>query len=341
MNIVLDAFGGDNAPLEIIKGAIDAHKGLSVDITLVGMEDKIKKCAEDNSLDISGLKIRHAPDVIEICDDAMTIRSSKSESSMAVGLKMVAAGEGDAFVSAGSTAALVVGATLIVKRIKGIKRAALATVLPTEAEPFMLLDSGANADCKPEMLLQFGIMGSAYMNKVMKFNEPTVGLANIGSEESKGRELELASYKLLQEAPINFIGNVEARELPRGNCRVVVADGFTGNMLLKLYEGMGKFIGSEMKKLLTSSLLSKIGALFLMKNVKAFRKRMDYKEYGGAPLLGAGKPVIKAHGSSDAKAIYNAVRQAKEFTEGNVISEVTKALEIIKEKQSAAAAAAE
>lgn len=329
MNIVIDAFGGDNAPLEIIKGAIDAQKDFKVDITLVGDEEKIKQCAKDNALDISALKIRHAPDVIEVCDDPMTMRTTKSESSMAVGMKMLRSGEGDAFVSAGSTAALVVGATLIVKRIKGIKRAALATLLPTATEPTMMLDSGANAECKPDMLLQFGIMGSIYMEKVMKFKNPSVGLANIGAEETKGRELELESYKLLKNAPVNFTGNIEAREIPQGKCRVVVADGFSGNLMLKLYEGMGKFFGNELKSMFTSGIGSKIGALFLLKRIKAFKKRLDYKEYGGAPLLGTAKPVIKAHGSSDAKAIYNAVRQAKSFTEGDVIGEVTRALSVI------------
>lgn len=332
MNIVIDAFGGDNAPLEIIKGAIDAQRDFGVDITLVGDEEKIKKCASDNSLDISALKLRHAPDVIEICDDPMSMRTTKSESSMAVGMRMLRNGEGDAFVSAGSTAALVVGATVLVKRIKGIKRAALATVLPTASEPAMLLDSGANSECKPDMLLQFALMGSIYMEKVMKFKNPSVGLANIGSEESKGRELELETYKILQNAPINFVGNIEAREIPQGNCRVIVTDGFSGNLMLKLYEGMGKFFSGELKTMFTSGIGSKVGALFLLKKIKAFRKRMDYKEYGGAPLLGTAKPVIKAHGSSDAKAIYNAVRQAKSFTEGNVIEEVTKALAVINAK---------
>lgn len=331
MNIVLDAFGGDNAPLEIIKGAIDAQKDFDVDVTLVGDEEKIKSCAKDNSLDISALKIRHAPDVIEICDEATDIIRSKKNCSMAVGMQMVADGEGDAFVSAGSTAALVVGATFIVKRIKGIKRAALASVLPTATNPTMLLDCGANSECRPEMLLQFGIMGSIYMNKVLGVDSPKVGLVNIGAEETKGRELELATYALLKDAPVNFAGNIEAREIPKGKCDVVVADGFSGNLLLKLYEGMGKFFSGELKGMLTNGFMSKIGALFILKKIKAFRKKMDYTEYGGAPLLGTSKPVIKAHGSSNAKAIYNAIRQAKTFSEGNVIGEVTKALAAIKE----------
>lgn len=331
MNIVLDAFGGDNAPLEIIKGAIDARKDFEVDITLVGDEEKIKACAKENSLDISSLKIKHAPDVIDICEEATNIIRSKKNCSMAVGMQMVADGEGDAFVSAGSTAALVVGATFIVKRIKGIKRAALASVLPTATNPTMLLDCGANSECRPEMLLQFGIMGSIYMNKVLGVKNPKVALANIGAEETKGRELELGTYALLKDAPVNFVGNIEAREIPKGNCDVVVADGFSGNLLLKLYEGMGKFFSNELKGMLMNGFLSKIGALFLLKKIKAFKKKMDYTEYGGAPLLGTSKPVIKAHGSSNAKAIYNAIRQAKSFSEGDVIGEVTKALAAIKE----------
>ncbi len=330
MNIVIDAFGGDNAPLEVIKGAIDANKDFHIDITLVGDENTIKKCAKDNALDISALKIKHADSVIDVCEEPTNVIKSKKDCSMAVGMQMLADGEGDAFVSAGSTGALVVGATFIVKRIKGIKRPALATVLPTATTPTMLLDSGANADCRPEMLLQFGIMGSAYMNKIMNVDSPRVGLANIGSEPSKGRELELETYKLLEKAPLNFTGNIEARQIPLGDCDVVVTDGFSGNLMLKLYEGMGKFFSGELKTLLTKDFKSKIAALMVLKNVKEFKKKVDYSEHGGAPLLGTAKPVIKAHGSSDAKAFYNAIRQAKLFTETKVIDEITSALESLK-----------
>ena len=330
MNIVIDAFGGDNAPLEVIKGAIDANKDFHIDITLVGDENTIKKCAKDNALDISALKIKHADSVIDVCEEPTNVIKSKKDCSMAVGMQMLADGEGDAFVSAGSTGALVVGATFIVKRIKGIKRPALATVLPTATTPTMLLDSGANADCRPEMLVQFGIMGSAYMNKIMNVESPKVSLANIGSEPSKGRELELETYKLLEKAPLNFTGNIEARQIPLGDCDVVVADGFSGNLMLKLYEGMGKFFSGELKTLLTKDFKSKIAALMVLKNVKEFKKKVDYSEHGGAPLLGTAKPVIKAHGSSDAKAFYNAIRQAKLFTETKVIDEITTALDSMK-----------
>lgn len=330
MNIVVDAFGGDNAPLEVIKGAILAKKAFDTDITLVGDEKRIKSCAEVNSLDISALMLRQADTVIEICEEPTEIIKGRSDCSMAVGMKMLAAGEGDAFVSAGSTGALVVGGTFIVKRIKGVKRAALAPVLPTSAAPFMLLDAGANTDCRPEMLQQWAIMGSAYMSKIMWVNSPAVALANIGAEESKGRELELETYKLLKNTPVNFVGNIEARDLPAGNADVVVADGYVGNMLLKLYEGMGKFISRELKGMLMNGFSSKLAALLILKKVKAFRKRMDYSEYGGSPLLGTALPVIKAHGSSDSKAFYNAIRQAYQFTSAGVIGSIADSLEELK-----------
>ena len=331
MKIIIDAFGGDNAPLEVIKGSIKARSDFNADICLVGDEEKIRKCAKDNSLDISALEIRHAPSVIDICEEPTEIIKSRSDCSMAVGMKMLANGEGDAFVSAGSTGALVVGATFIVKRIKGIKRAALATVLPTRTKPLMLLDAGANSDCRPEMLVQFAVMGSIYMNKIMSVDKPKVMLANIGEEKSKGRELESETYNLLETAPLNFCGNIEARELPNGVSDVVVTDGFTGNIMLKLYEGLGKFFSTELKEMLLDDLKSKLAAVLLLGKVKRFRKKMDYTEYGGAPLLGTAKPVIKAHGSSNAKAFCNAIRQAYKFTQTDVIGEVSDSLSRIKE----------
>ncbi len=330
MRIIVDGFGGDNAPLEVLKGAVLAVKNLGVEITVVGNEDAIHTCAKDNKIDISALSVRHAETVMDVCCDPALILKEYSNSSMAVGLKMLKDGEGDAFVSAGSTGALVMGATFIVKRLKGIKRAALATIVPTVDKPVMLLDVGANADCRPEMLLQFGIMGSAYMNKLMGVDNPRVALANIGAERTKGRELDIEAYNLLEKAPVNFIGNIEAREVPLGGSDVVVSDGFTGNILLKTYEGMGKFMGKSVKDMLTGGVLSLIGSLFLLKKVNAFKKKMDYKEYGGAPLLGTAKPVIKAHGSSDEKAFYNAIRQAKIFFENNVIGEFSEALATLK-----------
>ena len=326
MNIVMDAFGGDNAPLEVIKGAIDAHNEFKVDITLVGDEEKIRKCAEENRLDIAGLNIRHAETVVEICDDPKSVIKSKKNSSMAIGLQMVADGEGDAFVSAGSTAALLVGATFIVKRIKGVKRPALATLLPTVDKPSMLLDSGANAECRPEILVQFGAMGSIYMSRVMKMKDPKVALANIGAEESKGRPVELEAYQQFKEAPVNFSGNIEARYIPFDEADVVVTDGFCGNLILKTYEGMGKFFAKELKDMFSKSAKTKLAAAIMMGAIKDFKKKLDYSEYGGAPLLGTRKAVIKAHGSSNARAFFNAVRQAKLFIESNAINEISEAL---------------
>lgn len=330
MRIIVDGFGGDNAPLEVLKGAVQAVDGLNVDITVVGDEKIIRECAEKNGVDISKLTVAHADGVMEVCYEPTKILKEYSNTSMAVGLKMLAKGEGDAFLSAGSTGALVVGSTFIVKRIKGIKRTALATVLPTLKSNCLLLDCGANADCRPEMLAQFGVMGSAYMTRFLGIESPKVALANIGAEPSKGRELELESYKLLESAPVNFIGNVEGRDIPIGEADVVVADGFTGNLILKTIEGMGKFFSTSLKDMFSGGIGSKIGALMLLKKINAFKKKMDYTEHGGAPLLGTQKPVIKAHGSSNAKAFYNAVRQAKICVENNLVGEIERGLSELK-----------
>ena len=314
--IIVDAFGGDNAPLEVIKGCERAVRELGVSIILTGSEEKIKKCAAENGLSLSGIEIVHTDDVFDIHEEPKEIIKSGKNSSMAVGLTLLAEGRGDAFVSAGSTGALVMGATFIVKRIKGIKRIAPSPVLPADKGSFILLDAGANTECRPEMLVQFAIMGSAYMEKVMGVKSPKVGLLNIGSEETKGRELETEAYKLLEKSGLNFAGNIEARDLPKGEVQVVVTDGFTGNIVLKLYEGMGSFFAKKVKWIFSGA--GKLGAIFSLGKIKAFRKQMDYKEVGGSALLGVRKPVIKAHGSSDGTAFFNAVRQAKKCVEGNV-----------------------
>lgn len=327
MKIIVDAFGGDNAPLEVLKGsAIAVEKLDDIEVMLVGDEEKIKDTASKNNISLNKITIKHAPDVIEICEEPTSILKEKSECSMAVGMKALVAGEGDAFVSAGSTGALVVGSTFIVKRLKGIKRAALATIMPTAKNPTLLLDVGANSDCRPEMLTQFGIMGSCYMNKIMGIDNPTVALLNIGAEKTKGRALEIETYEQLSNAPLNFIGNIEARDIPKGECSVVVTDGYTGNIALKLYEGMGSFFSKTIKDMLLNGIKSKLAGLLVLKKVKAFRKQMDYSEHGGAPLLGTAKPVIKAHGSSDAKAFYNAIRQANTFAKTKVIDEISASL---------------
>lgn len=326
MNIIVDAFGGDNAPLEVIKGCKMAEENLGVNIVLTGDENKIKQSAKQNEIDIGSMDIIHTEEIFDIHDKPTTILKSGKNTSLAIGLKALSEGRGDAFLSAGSTGALVAGSTFIVKRIKGIKRAALAPVLPTEKGRLMLIDGGANIDCTPEILLQFGIMASAYMEKVKGIEMPRVGLINIGAEDTKGRELELEAYKLLKDAPINFCGNLETREMPKGNFDVAVTDGFTGNIALKLYEGMGVFMGYSLKKIFSGGLKAKLSAVMVMDKIKALKKIMDYTEEGGAVLMGIAKPVIKAHGSSDAKAFYNAVRQAKACIDGGVIETIEKSV---------------
>ncbi|MBP0954226.1 MAG: phosphate acyltransferase PlsX [Oscillospiraceae bacterium] len=324
MNIVVDAFGGDNAPLAVLEGSARAVKELGVDVTLTGDENKIKRCADENGISLDSISIIHTESVIDIHEEPTEIMKSRNDCSMAVGLKAVAEGNGDAFVSAGSTGALVVGATMITKRIKGIKRPALAPILPTAKGHMILLDGGANVDCRPEMLAQFGIMGSVYMNRVMGVASPKVGLINVGAEDTKGRELDKAAYALLKDAPVDFYGNLEGRDMPTGVCDVAVSDGFTGNIALKLYEGMGLYFAGEIKGMLTGSLAGKIAALLIMKQVKAFKKKMDYTEVGGGVMLGISRPVIKAHGSSNGKAFFNAIRQAKLCVEGDIVGEISR-----------------
>ena len=332
MKIIVDAFGGDNAPLAVIKGSEMAVEKLGVEVVLTGDKKAIEKTAAENGINMNGISIIHADTVIDIHEEPTEVIKGRKDCSMAVGLQALSDGEGDAFVSAGSTGALVVGSTFIAKRIKGIKRAALSPVMPAKKGHIMLTDVGANSECRPEMLVQFAIMGSVYMENVMGIKNPKVGLLNIGEEDTKGRDLEIETYKLLKKAPINFTGNIEARDVPKGKCEVIVSDGFTGNIALKLYEGMGSFFAGTLKEMLTEGIGSKLAALLILKKIKAFKKQMDYTEVGGAVLMGIAKPVIKAHGSSDAKAFYNAIRQAKNCVDGNVIDEVSKHLSVMKEQ---------
>ena len=323
MKIIVDAFGGDNAPLSVLEGSALAVKEYGVQILLTGDEKKIKDCADANNISLEGIKILHADDIMDMHDDPTEIVKFKKNTSMAVGLKALADGEGDAFVSAGSTGALVVGGSLIVKRIKGIKRVALASFIPGKNNNYLMLDIGANADCRPEMLYQFGIMGSVYMEKVDGRKNPTVGLLNIGTEDTKGSELYKESYALLKEAPVNFVGNVESREIPKGDVDVVVADGFTGNIALKLIEGVSLTMFSMIKNVLYRNIKNKIGALLIKKGLYEIKAKSDYTEIGGAPLLGTRKPVFKAHGSSNGKAIKNAIGKAAAFAQNGVIEKIS------------------
>ncbi len=324
MRIVVDAFGGDNAPLEIVKGAALASIEFKIEITLTGNKETIAKIIADNNLKFFGdLVIVDTDDVISMHDDPTTILKAHSNSSMALAFKELCESRADAFVSAGSTGAIVVGGTLIVKRIKGIKRPALGGLIPSPDGHYMLMDMGANAECRPEMLAQFGIMASVYLEKVEGISNPKIGLLNIGVEDTKGDELRVEAYKLLKQAPINFVGNIESREMPKGVCDAVIADGYTGNIALKLIEGTSITLFKMIKGALYKNIINKIAALILKKDLYALKSMMDSSEVGGAPLLGVSKPVIKAHGSSDAKAIKNAIRQAVIFTEKNVISTIS------------------
>lgn len=329
--IIVDGFGGDNAPLSVLQGCELAIKEYDIDIIITGDESILKKTAADNGIDISLMRIVHTALVIPVEEDPSAIMNEYKDCSMAKAFKLLADGEGDAVVCAGSTGAIVVGASLIVKRIKGIKRAALAPIMPADNGCYILLDVGANLECRPEMLLQFGIMGSIYMEKIMGIKSPKVALVNIGSEETKGGELQLGAYKLFsQNKNINFTGNIEPRYIPRGDADVVIADGFTGNVILKLTEGLGKMFSGNLKNIF-SGFGGKLAGLLVMPKIKAFKSKMDYTEYGGAPLMGTAKPVIKAHGSSNAKAFKNAIRQAKDFAQKGVIDEITKSIAALKE----------
>ena len=322
MRIIVDAYGGDNAPDAVLQGCRMAADRWKCEIILTGDEQKLRQRAAELSVSLEGIGIADAPDVIPVEAEPTAILKQYQQSSMARGLQMLANGEGEAFVSAGSTGALVVGGTLIVKRLKGVKRPAIGTVIPCRGGCFLLLDSGANHDCRPEMLRQFGLMGAVYMKRIIGVPNPRVGLVNIGTEETKGTELQVQAYQLMKEAGYNFIGNVEAREVPLGGCDVAVCDGFTGNILLKTLEGLATLFMGELKAIFMKSLPNKLAAAAVKKDIKGLKKQFDSAEYGGALLLGSRSPVIKAHGSSDAKAFYNAIRQAISCCENNIIGEI-------------------
>ena len=338
MKIILDAMGGDHAPEAPVLGALQAVKDFGAQITLVGKVEAILEVMRSHGIsDLpAGLEIANAEDVVDMHDDPARVIQKKKDSSMVVALKLLAEGQGDACISAGSTGALLTGATLIVKRVKGIRRAAMGPVMPNKAGgKTVILDCGANAECTPEFLLQFGVVGSLYAQKYLGVAAPRVGLLNIGTEDSKGTDLQKQAYALLTEASqeglLNFVGNVEARDVPLGAVDVVVCDGFSGNVLLKSIEGTAMFMGSLMKhKIFKRNLLSGIGYLFCKSGVDEVMKMMDYREIGGTQFLGIKKPVIKAHGSSDALAFRNAVKQAMDAAESDISGDLEQALAKIK-----------
>ncbi len=320
MKIAIDAHGGDNAPREIIKGCYLAKKELGAQLVLVGKKQELLEIMKSENIGEDEFEIVNADTVLTMDDEPTSVIRAKKDSSMAVAFSLVKDGKCDAFVSAGNSGAVLVGATMIVKRIKGVKRAALASVFPSETGPLMLTDIGANVECKPEYLVQFGMMGAEYMKHMHGIENPKIALLNNGTEEHKGQPLQQEAYQLFKSSELNFIGNVEGREIAFGGCDVAVTDGFTGNIALKTYEGIGKMMANGIKGIFKENILTKIGALFVLKQLNAFKAKFDYKEYGGAPLLGICKPVIKAHGSSDAKAFKNAIRQAIEFEKSGIIN---------------------
>ncbi len=320
MNIIIDAMGGDNAPAEILKGAAEAVREYGVSITAVGRAEAIEAAAKAQNIDLTGIAVVNASEEISMCDEPTAAIRHKKDSSMVVGLRLLAEGKGDAFVSAGSTGALLAGAMLIVKRLKGVKRPAIGTVIPGTVQPYLLLDSGANVECRPEMLNAFATMGSVYMEKVLGRKEPKVCLVNNGAEESKGTPVYVEAHQLLKHNQnINFGGNIEPRDIPTGEADVVVCDGFTGNVILKLTEGLAKNLVGQIKEVFLKNLSSKLAYLLVKGGMKDFKKKLDADEHGGALMMGVSKPVIKAHGSSKAKAFKNAIRQAKFCVEGGVV----------------------
>ena len=343
MKIILDAMGGDNAPEATVLGAIDANKAFGHQVILVGRGEEILEVLKKHNIENlpEGIVIHHADDVVDMHDDPGSVIHKRKNSSMIQGLRMLAAGEGDAFVSAGSTGALLTGATLIGKRVKGVRRAAMGPAFPNKAGGRTIIcDCGANAECTPEFLLQFALMGTLFARKNFGVESPKVGLLNIGAEDSKGTKLQKEALVLLRGAHekglINFVGNIEGRDVPLGTVDVCVCDGFSGNVLLKTIEGTAMFMGSVVSKMFKKNALSKLAAALVMKDIKAFKKLLDYREIGGTQFLGIKKAVIKAHGSSDALAFRNAINQAAQAAEADFSQELETGLKELAALQEAA-----
>ena len=339
MKIIVDAMGGDNAPLEIVKGALAGQKHWGVDIALTGDEsairDALAQCGQGELP--QGVEIVPTSQTVDMCDDPATVFRRKKDTSMGVGLTMLREGKADALVSAGSTGALLTGATLITKRIHGIRRAAMAPVIPTTTGQAVLIDCGANAECTPEYLVQFAYLGSFYAQQVLGLEKPRVGLLNIGAEDSKGTDLQKQTLARLKEADaaghLHFIGNIEAKEAIKGGCDVIVTDGFSGNILLKTMEGVGSFAGSALKSMFKKNLLTKLAALAVMPGLNAFKDKLDPNKVGGTAFIGISKAVIKAHGASNAEAVENAVGQAAAFARSGLIEKIKENVNLMKIEQ--------
>ncbi len=339
MRIIVDVMGGDNAPRETVLGALAAaeeYKDQQIEYTLVGDETAIRAIAAEQGADISAFTIVPTTEVITMEDDPVCVMKAKKESSMSTGLRLLADGEGDAFVSTGNTGALFTGAMLIVRKIKNLQRAGIATILPLQ-QPVLLMDTGANVEVTEENLEQFARLGAAYMKTLYGMESPRVGLLNNGTEDCKGTALQVTAYARLSAlTDINFVGNVEGSALPFGVCDVVVTDGFTGNILVKTIEGMGKLLMGELKDVFyNTGLRGKLAGALIKRPLQDMKHRFDAAEVGGAPILGISKPVIKAHGSSKAKAFKNAIRQAIAYASSNVIDDVTATMAAVAEQKKA------
>ncbi|MBS5047382.1 MAG: phosphate acyltransferase PlsX [Firmicutes bacterium] len=336
MKIIVDAMGGDNAPLEIVKGALQGRARWGVDIVLTGDAAQILRALEEcgEKTVPQGVEIANATQTVEMCDDPATVFRHKKDTSMGVGLTMLRDGKADALVSAGSTGALLTGATLITKRVRGIRRAAMAPVIPTTTGRAVLIDCGANAECTPEYLVQFAYLGNFYAKRVLGIGTPRVGLLNIGAEDSKGTDLQKQTLVRLREADaaghLHFIGNIEAKEAIKGGCDVIVTDGFSGNILLKTMEGVGSFAGSALKGMFKKNLLTKLAALAVMPGLRDFKAQLDPNKVGGTAFIGISKPVIKAHGASNAEAIENAVGQAKQFAQSGLVADIEANIDLMR-----------
>jgi fatty acid/phospholipid synthesis protein PlsX len=327
--------GGDNAPQAVVQGAVDATREFGVDITLVGLQDAVRSCLKKyGAKENEHLTIVNATEIVTMEDDPSTATRHKKDSSMTVALNLLRDGQGDAVVSAGSTGALLTGATLIVKRVRGIRRAALAPVLPNGDKGVLLIDCGANVECTAEYLLQFAYMGSFYAEKIMGCENPKVGLLNVGTEDTKGGTLQKETFSVLTEAAqagrLNFVGNAEGSDLMTGRVDVLVTDGFSGNIMLKATESAAKFIFRQIKSALYASTKNKLAAAVLKKDIVGVASMLDVSEVGGTAMLGISKPVVKAHGSSDARAIRSAIRQAIRFVDAGVIGEIEKNIDHMK-----------
>ena len=335
MKIIIDAMGGDNAPLEIVRGVLNAAKARpGLELVLVGREGEVRAAAEQCGGLPAGVSVVNATEVIDMHDYPATAFKVKKDSSITVGLNLLKAGEGDAFVSAGSTGALLSAGTLLVKRVRGIRRAAMAPAIPTAGGRAVLIDCGANAECSVEYLVQFAYLGSFHAARVLGIENPRVGLLNIGSEDSKGDQLRRDTYQILKAAGeaghLNFIGNIEAKEAMKGGCDVIVADGFSGNVMLKTIEGVGSFMGRELKGMFLKSLGTKVAALLVKDGLRAFKDRLDPDTVGATPFLGLTKPVLKAHGASGARAMENAVYQAVAAAEADVAGDIAAHIDLMR-----------